>query len=156
MAEIGRPSEYTEEIGLKICERLARGESLNTICKDDDMPARRTIHYWLLDKDKESFLHQYEKACNARADKLFDDLLDIADSENKGDVNRARLRVDTRKWYLSKVLPKKFGEKVDFTSGGEKIIPLFDYVSNRNNNGNTENKANDEKDQSDPGGNIGE
>lgn len=53
---------------------------------------------------------------------MFDELETIADiPDSKESPMRSRLRVDTRKWYLSKVLPKKFGEKMDVTSGGEKI-----------------------------------
>lgn len=115
----GRPTIYTEELATKICARIADGESLRKICDDPEMPARRAVHVWLLDKDKEAFVHQYETACNVRAENMFDNLVDIADKGE--DVRRDRLRVDTRKWYLSKVLPKKFGDKLDVTSAGEKI-----------------------------------
>ena len=40
---------------------------------------------------------------------------------NKEAVLRSRLRVDTRKWLMSKLKPKKYGEKLDLTSGGDKI-----------------------------------
>ena len=77
---------------------------------------------------------------------MFEELLDIADDGandwlknknglmlNKEVVLRSRLRVDTRKWYLSKVLPKKFGEKLDLTSLGDKIIPIFGGESKKEN-----------------------
>ena len=32
-----------------------------------------------------------------------------------------RLRIDTRKWMLSKMLPKIYGDKLDLTTKGEKI-----------------------------------
>ena len=51
---------------------------------------------------------------------MFEELIEIADEEKK-DVMRSRLRVDTRKWYLSKIVPKKYGEKLDLTSKGEKL-----------------------------------
>lgn len=54
---------------------------------------------------------------------MFDELETIADlPDDKESPMRSRLRVDTRKWYLSKVLPKKFGEKLDLTSDG-KVLP---------------------------------
>jgi hypothetical protein len=42
-------------------------------------------------------------------------------------INRSRLRVDTRKWYASKVLPKKYGDSStlkhsDQTSGGPPVF----------------------------------
>lgn len=120
----GRPSSYTKEIGTIICGRIANGESLRTICKDADMPSAVTVHAWLLDEDKAEFLKQYETARNTQAETMFEELLEIAD-DNERDPQRNRLSVDTRKWYLSKVLPKKFGEKLDVTSGGEKTTPML-------------------------------
>jgi hypothetical protein len=43
----GRPSRFTDEIGLIICERLANGESLRAMCEDDDMPDKATVFRWL-------------------------------------------------------------------------------------------------------------
>lgn len=111
MAKTGRPTDYNKEIGMAICQRIADGESLRSICSDKDMPSRTTVHNWLLDTEKKEFLDQYEAACNVRAENMFDDLINIADTGNE--PQRDRLRVDTRKWYLSKVLPKKFGDKLD-------------------------------------------
>lgn len=139
MAKSGRPTKYTEELGKKICKRIAKGDSVRTIIKDKEMPSSSTIFRWLLDEDKKLFWEQYERARNIQAELMFEELLDIADDgsndwvlregkeheewwqQNGESIQRSRLRVDTRKWYLSKVLPKKFGEKIDMTSGGEKI-----------------------------------
>lgn len=138
MAKVGRPSEFTQETANRICKELSEGKSIRTICLAEDMPSAGTVYNWLLEEDKKEFLKQYAYARNAQAEHLFDELLEIADDgsndlmtitkgdhsyevENKEVVNRSRLRVDTRKWYLSKVLPKKYGDKVDVTSGGEVI-----------------------------------
>lgn len=141
---MGRPSTYTEELALEICKRISEGESLRAICRDRDsgMPDRTSVHAWLLDPSKKGFSYQYELACNIRAENMFDELNEIADDgsndymekENKDgstyevvnseNIQRSRLRVDTRKWYLSKVLPKKFGEKMDITSGDKPIAIL--------------------------------
>lgn len=102
------------------------------------MPAQSTVYLWLLDEDKKLFSENYARARASQAEVMFDELLDIADDssedtmlvqmgkktvpmENKEFVNRSRLKVDTRKWYLSKVLPKKFGDKLDLTSDGKEI-----------------------------------
>jgi len=146
---MARPTSFTPKLGLEICKRIADGESLRNICKDDGMPNRVTVHDWLLDADKKEFYYQYEKACNTRAENMFDDLLEIADDGsndymdvissragglddedapvsiikkiNPENIQRSRLRTDVRKWYLSKVLPKKFGEKLDVESGGKPL-----------------------------------
>jgi hypothetical protein len=133
----GRPTIFTAKLGTKICERIAEGESVRSIVKDEDMPAASSIFRWLLDHDKKAFWEQYEKARNIQAELMFEELLEIADDsssdiETRTNVNgdeyevanhefiqRSRLRVDTRKWYLSKVLPKKFGDKAAVELSGK-------------------------------------
>lgn len=117
---MARPTIYTEELGKEICARISSGESVRSIARDNEMPAASTIFYWLLDEDKKSFLEQYETARNTQAENMFEELLEIADVEE--DTNRARLKIDTRKWYLSKVLPKKFGDKVDIEMTKKVLI----------------------------------
>ena len=95
----GRPTIYTKELGDSICERIAEGESIRTIVKDNKMPSSSTVFRWLLDKDKEEFWEQYEKSRNTQAETMFEELLEIADDSDI-DVMRARLMVETRKWYL--------------------------------------------------------
>jgi|TARA_R100001530_G_scaffold1410_2_gene2558 hypothetical protein len=121
--KMGRPPVYTQELGELICRRIAEGESVLKICKDDDMPCRKTVTTWLLDPDKKEFLRNYESSVNVRTDNMFDDLEEIA-GNTKGEVQRDRLRTDVRKWYLSKVMPKKYGDKIDVTSGN-KPIPIL-------------------------------
>lgn len=113
------------------------------------MPSARTVHLWLLEKGKNEFFQQYLRARNIQAETMFEEILDIADDgsndymtitkgnneynvEDREVTNRSKLRVEARKWYLSKVLPKKFGEKVDVTSGG-KPIPLLNVLHNDGN-----------------------
>lgn len=140
----GRPTKYTRELGLEICERIAEGESLRSICQNEDMPVAKTIYNWLFDEDKKEFLHNYETARNVQAEIMFEELLEIADdgandyvererqdgstydAVDSEHIQRSRLRVDTRKWYLSKVLPKKFGDKMDVTTDGKPINISFD------------------------------
>ena len=148
----GRPTKYNNKLGKKICERISAGESVREIVKDDKMPSSSTIFRWLLDERYKLFWEQYEKARNIQAELMFEELLEIADNgsndwvlrtgnedkewwiQNGEAMSRSRLRVDTRKWYLSKVLPKKFGEKLDLTSLGDKLIPtpLLKNVSRDN------------------------
>lgn len=135
---VGRPSLYTQELADRICAEIASGRSLRLICQDEGMPEARTVHYWLIDSKHEDFFQQYARARNIQSEVMFDEILEIADDGSndymtitKGDkeynvedrevTNRSKLRVDTRKWYVSKVLPKKFGEKVDVTSDGKAI-----------------------------------
>lgn len=126
--KMGRPEKFTVALGDKICERLSNGESLLKICRDEKMPHRATVHRWLLATDDEgnkkypNFCNKYDIAIALRADHMFDEIEEIADeAENvvrKGAEKKSgafaqtqRLRVDTRKWYLSKIMPKKYSDK---------------------------------------------
>jgi hypothetical protein len=136
----GRPSDYTEETALLICLRLSDGESLRAICADEGMPDKTTVFRWL--SKHEEFRTQYAKAREEQADALFDEIIDIADdgsndwmerknadgdnigwTENGEALRRSALRVDARKWIVSKLLPKKYGDKqqVDH-SGSIKVV----------------------------------
>jgi hypothetical protein len=121
----GRPSLFTKELAMEICVQLSDGASLRAVCAGLDMPDRRTVKKWVLD-DKEGFAIQYARARQMGYEDMADDVLDIADNgtndymdtENgpaldKDHIQRSKLRVDTRKWMLSKVLPKVYGDKLE-------------------------------------------
>jgi hypothetical protein len=147
---MARPSEFTVQIADAICERLADGESLRAICRDEEMPAKSTVFRWLAENQK--FQDQYARAREAQADAHADDIIDIADTPQigkktktlpdgktevvEGDmIEHRRLRVDARKWVAAKLKPKKYGEKVDLTHqnpDGSNIIPPSFGVSFRN------------------------
>lgn len=126
--KMGRPSKYSDQLADEICNRMAEGESLLKICKDEHMPTRASIHNWLLATDSDgnktyaNFFDKYEIAVALRADHMFDQIEQIADNSEevvrKGAEKKSsayaqtqRLRVDSRKWYLSKIMPKKFSDK---------------------------------------------
>lgn len=121
----GRPSTYSQEMADTICERIAMGESLRAICRDDGMPALSTVFRWL--NVVEGFSDQYARAREEQAEAFADEIVAIADEaeatvKHEGEdvklsldptaVARNRLRVDARKWVASKLKPKKYGEKV--------------------------------------------
>jgi hypothetical protein len=113
MAKRGRPPAYTPALAAEICERMAMGESLRSICRSEGMPAEVTVRSWAIE-DREGFSSQYARASQIRMDCLADEILEIADNES-GDPARDRLRLDTRKWLMSKIAPKRFGDKLDLT-----------------------------------------
>lgn len=104
----GRPSAYTDEIAACICARLAEGESLRKICEDKDMPSREAVRLWLGQNDK--FLGQYTRAREEQADHYFDEIVEISDTDE--DSQRARVRIDARKWVAGKLRPKKYGDRI--------------------------------------------
>jgi len=137
-AKIGRPSDYTPEIALAICDRIASGESLRTICTAHEMPDKATVFRWLA--AHEAFRDQYARAREAQADALAEEILDIAD-ETSGDfiekqlgdegstvqivdhehISRSKLRVDARKWLTGKLAPKKYGDRMRI--GADETAP---------------------------------
>ena len=102
---------YTPEIAEKICERLANGEGLATICREPGMPPRRTVRRWV-SEDREGFAAMYAHARKQQYEGWAEDIIDISDDPSRGDANERRLQVDTRKWLLSKLLPKQYGDRV--------------------------------------------
>lgn len=126
---MARPTLYTTELGEEICRRLAERQSLNAICKAEHMPAESTVRGWALDP-KHPIAPGYAHARQVGYLGIADELLDIADDGtndyvtkqnkdgstfealNSEHVQRSKLRVDTRKWVLAKMLPKVFGDKV--------------------------------------------
>lgn len=146
MAKRGRPSAFAQALADKICERLASGESLRSICRDEDMPNERTVRRWVYD-DVEGFSPQYARARDIGLDSMADELLEIADDgtndwmERQGKdgesyyvangeaMGRSRLRVDTRKWLLSKIAPKRYGDSIAVTGadGGALVVEIVKF-----------------------------
>lgn len=130
MSKRGRPTIYSKALVDTICERLSQGMSLRTICLAKDMPEGATIFRWLASKP--DFCEQYDKAKEASAaadNETLEDLGDLAIklSQEVGDkranavVQAVKLKADNLKWAMSKKKPKKYGDKIDMTSGGDKI-----------------------------------
>lgn len=126
-----RPSTYTPELVADICERLANGQSLRAICRTAGFPSLATVMRWLTQDPL--FQEQYAQAKEEGIEKLADELLEIADSPvgsldngatDSGAVNKQRLQVDTRKWVLSKLAPKKYGDKTAMELTGANGGPV--------------------------------
>lgn len=119
----GRPTKYTPELAEKICQRVATHDvGIQRLCDMyDDMPDKSTIRLWKLVHPE--FSTQYIKAKQEQVTNFAEDIIDIADNGSKDyeltddgfkldneHIQRSRLRVDTRKWYASKLAPKIFGD----------------------------------------------
>lgn len=129
---------YSTELGDKICELLAEGNSLRSICKMEGMPVISTVLKWVVmgergDEVYKPFAEQYAHAREAQAELIFDEMVDIAD-DSSGDATRngdgrivmdsefaqrSKIRIETRKWVLGRMKPKKFGEKTTLEHTGK-------------------------------------
>ena len=108
---------FSQEVFDEICVRIAEGESLRKICKDEKMPSLVTVWKWL--NNSEELTKQYARAREEQAETFVDEIQEISDAKipldafgkiDAGAVNQARLKIDARKWIASKLKPKKFGD----------------------------------------------
>jgi len=134
----GRPSGYTLEKAINLCIRLSLGESLQGICKDDDMPSQATVYTWL--REHPEFLEMYTRAREEQAETHADEIVRIADETPKTEpiydkdgnelgirldsayIQWQRQRIDARKWNAAKQRPRKYGERI--THSGDDTSPV--------------------------------
>jgi hypothetical protein len=126
----GGQSTFNWPVANAILDRLSAGESLRQICRDDGQPNESTVRGWVRDDSGLGFATQYARARDLGYDAMGEELLEIADTArapdasgkvDPGAVQAARLAVDARKWIMSKARPKKYGDHIDVTTGGEPI-----------------------------------
>ena len=120
-AKIGRPTQYSIEWAERFCDLIAEGRSVAVICAGPDMPSQQSVYTWL--KQDEDFLERYAR--EAQADKYFQEIIEIADAATPETVNVARLRVDSRKFTVARLAPKKYGDHIshDVKGGGFNFQP---------------------------------
>ena len=130
---VGRPTKYNDELAGRILGRLANGESLRTICKDDDMPDRASVFTWVFTYP--DFSARYDQARAIQTEVHVDEMMNIADdatndtieTENGSRANsewiaRSKLRIETRRWIAEKLKPKKYGAKIEIA--GDPTAPI--------------------------------
>lgn len=145
----GRPSKRTPEIEDVILKGIADGESLRKVCAEAKIEPS-TFFDWIQADD--GFHKRYARAKEIAAELMADEILNIADDSSEDEmfieaddesgkgakrvqnsefINRSRLRVDSRKWLLSKLLPKKYGEKigVEHSASGSVMAAVAAHLS---------------------------
>jgi len=125
----------------KVCELISKkGMSLRAVLLSKDMPSSETFYKWVESDISKS--KQYACACEDRSEKIFEDILNISDASkddviidsegrevvNHNVIQRDRLRVDSRKWMLGKLNPKKYSDKIQVDTTEFKEQPLFPDV----------------------------
>ena len=130
-----------DEFKKLIIEQISIGKSLNSLVEQKKVPSHQTVYNWLNEEHEnydKIFLDNYARARQDQADFYADEIIEISDDSrndymekligeevvqvvNQENIQRARLRIDARKWVSSKLKPKKYGDKLDMTTGGEKI-----------------------------------
>lgn len=122
--------DYNTEIGGSILRELKKGRTLRSVCKDEGMPDESSVREWI-EQENHPFTPHYAEARRIGWHTMADECLEIADDSsndwiktkngkvfNSDHYQRARLRLDTRKWLLSKCLPKIYGDKIETVHSG--------------------------------------
>jgi transposase-like protein len=128
----GKPLYDRELFVPQICERLAKGEPLTSICRDLGMD-RTTVRNWRREDPEIDRLVQ--AARDDGYDALADECLEIADTTQEGVelverggkkeyhhgdmLGHRKLRIETRLKLLAKWDPKRYGEKQQHELSGE-------------------------------------
>lgn len=129
-------TDQKEAILQKIFVKISNGSSARQAIIESEI-SNAAFFEWLQKDTSKQYAESYARACEIRAEKLTDEILQIADEANadivgvdektgkpivNGEaINRSRLKVDARKWLAGKLAPKKYGDKLDVTSKGESI-----------------------------------
>jgi len=138
---MGAPSyKWTAEVEDELFNRVAKAEAIRNICGSNGLPAWETFRKRL--NSDETFQARYARAKEDAADTLFDQVLSIADSQegdviqvdgndsvNHDNINRARLRIDARKWLAGKLRPKVYGDKIDVNNKHDMSDPMAEMFA---------------------------
>lgn len=145
----GRPTKYNLELGNKICQLIGEGYSLRQIERMQGMPTMAMIMRWASSNKPiyAGFREQYTIALELRCNRWAEEINEIADDgsndyyeretktgeivevPDKEHIFRSRLRVDSRKWLLSKLQPKKYGDKIQQEITGKDGTDLIPSIS---------------------------
>jgi hypothetical protein len=135
---MGAPTTYNDYQADLICALLAEGKSLREICSLEGFPAKSTVYQWLAIPGH-PFMDKYTRARDLQADAMFEKIQDVAFDEsrdvtgelgmpNSVAVQRDKLKVDSLKWMLSKMLPKKYGDRIETEHTGTLGLQLVHSV----------------------------
>jgi hypothetical protein len=106
----GRPTKYNALVCDAIHGRLSQGRSLHSICQDDDMPHEATVFEWIAKYPE--FAEKYAHGKRNQMDYYAEEVTYLADGVDASAdaIQKAKLQIETRKWLMGKLKPKKYGD----------------------------------------------
>lgn len=155
-AKLEKSKTFNKNLFDTICEEISlSNRGLVTVCKSHNVNPVR-FYEWI--HQNEDLRKQYARARELQADFLADEIIELSSSERfttenidvetkdgfsnteikKDNYNRTRLEIDARKWKASKLYPKKYGERLDVTTDGEKINEVRSFNILPNDKGHTD------------------
>lgn len=138
--KLGEPWPEREAIVEAICARLEKGEALEVICREEGMPASRTVRDWRTQDP--AIGERFDEARDIGFDAIARDCLEIADDGRRDyqvledgrevvdhdHISRARLRVETRLKLLAKWDPRRYGDKIEHSGPGGTPLPAPQFI----------------------------
>lgn len=133
-----RGAVMTDAVQTEICARMAEGETLSSVCRDPNLPHKSTVLRWAV--ENAAWRDRYAKARELMHDEWADQIITISDdgttdyvlktgrngheymAVDQDHIQRSRLRVDSRKWLLSKLRPGEYGDKVEQVQSGSVTV----------------------------------
>ena len=141
----GRPTVYDEAQATECLARMSAGQTLREICRDDHMPSESTVREWVLD-DRNGFAARHARARELQLEAWADEINEIGDDATNDwmdrqcrdgstervldneHVQRSKLRIDTKKWLLARLLPKRYGDRTAIEHSGSITTGLADRL----------------------------
>lgn len=127
----GAVSRFSAALAERICSHIRCGDSLRKAAEKEGIP-QPTVMNWA--RCNMVFANQYARACEERMSALEDKLLDLVEmghnvapcTESGGVMLQAvKLEIDTLKWLLVKLMPKKYGDRQSVAlEGGDKPVEV--------------------------------
>ena len=128
---------YDPEKVAVILKRMSAGESQDPVCKSVGI-GPTTFREWVLD-DVDGLSVKYARAKELQLQVWADEIKDLSDACRLGVktvtsakdgttvteadmVERAKLQIDSRKWLLSKLVPKKYGDRQEVEHSGALTV----------------------------------
>lgn len=122
----GRPPVITDDVWEELCARISEGRSVNSICKDADMPDKATFYRHLARNENcaTSYMRAKESSGHAHADRI----IEVVDLVSNGDIeaNSAKAMMDGLKWAAERLKAKYYMPQklINHESPGGTMTPV--------------------------------
>ena len=125
----GRPSKFSQALADQICERIARDEGLEAICRDEAMPGVTTVYRWR--DERPDFREAYARARTDQGHTVADGIGEIRRRLLKGEIDAvtATAAANIAKWEASRRASKDYGDRIDHMSSDGSMSPKPSVVA---------------------------
>ena len=118
----GRPTMYTHELALAICDALEQGKTLIDIAEPANMPDTSTIRQWMVNNANGEFAAMSARAREAGADALVAEAQRLLDDATRDDIMVVRERVAHLRWRATRLNPRRYGDRAQIDLSGDLAV----------------------------------